>query len=297
MPSSIAFAAPRCRTSRPRATFRSDRTAPTPSLRVLLADDNATNQRLVRAASRAAASPITAVDNGRDAVAKAAAEPFDLILMDVQMPEMNGFEATVGDPRAGAHDGRHTPIVAMTAHAMTGDREKCLAAGMDAYLSKPLRPDDLAATLGALFPSHGRRAGAPMRLRLARHQRRRRSPRPSSWQISVTTRRSLPKSLACFFPMRRSISRDPHDLRVPGSSRHWRLQPTRSRDRSVCSRARSIRSRARAGAGAKAGDRGRGRWRRRRELESEMHPRLCQELEALRQKFTRRPDDVSDQRV
>ena len=86
--------------------------------------------------------------NGREAVEAASAETFDLIFMDVQMPEMDGFEATrrIREIER-ANSGRHTPIVAMTAHAMTGDRERCLAAGMDDYLSKPLRKRSLLALL------------------------------------------------------------------------------------------------------------------------------------------------------
>jgi two-component system, sensor histidine kinase and response regulator len=93
------------------------------------------------------------VSSGRDAVARARQQPFDLILMDVQMPEMDGFEATAAIREREQGTGVHTPIVAMTAHAMAGDREKCLAAGMDAYLSKPLRPEDLSGTIDRLFPS------------------------------------------------------------------------------------------------------------------------------------------------
>ena len=87
------------------------------------------------------------VGNGRDAVATSGAQRFDLILMDVQMPQMDGLEATAAI-RAREHaTGGHMPIIALTAHAMTGDRERCLAAGMDAYVSKPLRPDELFATI------------------------------------------------------------------------------------------------------------------------------------------------------
>jgi CheY-like chemotaxis protein len=71
--------------------------------------------------------------------------------MDVQMPEMDGFEATAAIRQRERTTGMHIPIVAMTAHAMTGDRERCLAEGMDAYVSKPLRPDDLLATIDGLF--------------------------------------------------------------------------------------------------------------------------------------------------
>jgi CheY-like chemotaxis protein len=85
--------------------------------------------------------------------------------MDVQMPEMNGLEAAEeirrreGDASAGAARPR-TPIVALTAHAMAGDRERCLAAGMDGYLAKPLRPDELMATIESLFPASARPSGA-----------------------------------------------------------------------------------------------------------------------------------------
>jgi PAS domain S-box-containing protein len=129
-------------------------------LRVLLADDNRTNQRLVELLLENDHHHVTSVNNGRDAVAKASAESFDVILMDVQMPGMDGFEATAAIRERERSTGRRTPIVAMTAHAMAGDREKCLAAGMDEYLSKPIRPVDFLAVIDRLIPSplRGRRA-------------------------------------------------------------------------------------------------------------------------------------------
>ena len=93
---------------------------------------------------------------GREAVAKAGEGPFDVILMDVQMPEMDGFEATAAIRRREGATGVHTPIVAMTAHAMAGDRERCLAAGMDAYVSKPLRLDELLSTIDGFFIGESR---------------------------------------------------------------------------------------------------------------------------------------------
>ena len=90
---------------------------------------------------------MTLVPNGREAVARRPTRSFDVILMDVQMPEMDGFEATAAIRQRERDTGAHIPIVAMTAHAMAGDRERCLAEGMDAYVSKPLRPDDLLATI------------------------------------------------------------------------------------------------------------------------------------------------------
>jgi two-component system, sensor histidine kinase and response regulator len=85
--------------------------------------------------------------NGREAVAAQEAGGFDLILMDVQMPEMDGLAATAAIRRAEAAAGRRTPIIAVTAHAMEGDRERCLEAGMDDYLPKPIQPARLAALL------------------------------------------------------------------------------------------------------------------------------------------------------
>jgi len=86
-------------------------------------------------------------NNGKEAIQKAQAEEFDMVLMDVQMPEMDGLEATIAIRTAEAGTSRHLPIVAMTAHAMKGDRERCLSAGMDGYLSKPIRIEELRQTI------------------------------------------------------------------------------------------------------------------------------------------------------
>jgi CheY-like chemotaxis protein len=130
--------------------------APRPSvrpLRILVAEDNATNQKLVTAVLESRGHAVTVAPNGRVAVERAAAESFDVILMDVQMPELGGLEATAEIRTLERSTGAHVPIVAMTAHAMTGDRERCLAAGMDAYVSKPLRQEDLFGAINALFIS------------------------------------------------------------------------------------------------------------------------------------------------
>jgi two-component system, sensor histidine kinase and response regulator len=113
------------------------------SLRVLLAEDNPVNQRLAMKILERLGHKVQVVNNGREALGRSQAEEFDLILMDVQMPEMDGLEATTAIRAAESGTGKHVPIVAMTAHAMKGDREKCLSAGMDGYLSKPIRIDEL----------------------------------------------------------------------------------------------------------------------------------------------------------
>jgi CheY-like chemotaxis protein/HPt (histidine-containing phosphotransfer) domain-containing protein len=111
--------------------------------RILVAEDNAANQKLVVTLLEQRGHTVVLASNGRQAAARAAEQPFDVILMDVQMPEMDGLEATSAIRERERPSGSHVPIVAMTAHAMAGDRERCLQAGMDGYVSKPLRPDEL----------------------------------------------------------------------------------------------------------------------------------------------------------
>jgi CheY-like chemotaxis protein len=93
---------------------------------------------------------VAVVNNGREALAALAKETFDLVLMDVQMPEMDGLEATAQWRECEKGTGRHMPIIAMTAHAMAGDRERCLEAGMDAYVSKPIQARELWKALEEL---------------------------------------------------------------------------------------------------------------------------------------------------
>jgi len=119
-------------------------------LNVLVAEDNVTNQKLVEALLKQRGHVVTTVPNGRQAIERATQEPFDVVLMDVQMPEVSGLEATTAIREHERGTGRRIPIVALTASAMAGDREECLAAGMDAYVSKPLRPEELFSTIDAL---------------------------------------------------------------------------------------------------------------------------------------------------
>jgi PAS domain S-box-containing protein len=121
------------------------------SLEVLLAEDNSVNQKLATRIFEKLGHRVTVVDNGRQAVAAARAGRFDLIAMDVQMPEVDGLEATSAIREMEETTGRHIPIMAMTAHAMKGDRERCLEAGMDFYLSKPIRIAELKESLARLI--------------------------------------------------------------------------------------------------------------------------------------------------
>ena len=113
------------------------------ALRILLAEDNRVNQRLAVAILEKAGHRVTVANNGTEAVDRWSAQAFDLILMDVQMPEIDGLEATAMIRAGEKRTAEHIPIIALTAHAMKGDQERCLAAGMDAYLSKPVQSQQL----------------------------------------------------------------------------------------------------------------------------------------------------------
>jgi two-component system sensor histidine kinase/response regulator len=119
-------------------------------LRVLVAEDNRVNRKLVTTLLRKRGHQVQAVDNGRkavDALAGSAGARIDVVLMDVQMPEMGGLEATGAIRASEAGTSRHVPIIALTAHAMQGDRQRCLDAGMDGYLAKPIDVNELIATV------------------------------------------------------------------------------------------------------------------------------------------------------
>jgi CheY-like chemotaxis protein len=116
-------------------------------LRILLAEDSYANQRLAVGLLSKWGHDVTVANNGREAVTKLEEGDFDLILMDVQMPEMDGYQATAVIRERELRTANHIPIIAMTAHAMKGDREECLAAGMDEYVSKPIRLADLRSAI------------------------------------------------------------------------------------------------------------------------------------------------------
>jgi two-component system sensor histidine kinase/response regulator len=124
-----------------------DAREPAASLHILLAEDNAVNQLLASRLLEKRGHSVVVAGNGREALEALEKEPFDLVFMDVQMPVMDGFEATAAIRKKEGAGGVHLPVVALTAHAMKGDREKCLAGGMDGYLTKPIRPQELDEVL------------------------------------------------------------------------------------------------------------------------------------------------------
>ncbi len=127
-------------------------------LKILLAEDNVANQKLATGVLGKQGHHVTVAGTGKAAIDAWRAQEFDLILMDVQMPELDGLEATRLIRQLERPRGKHIPIIAMTAHAMKGDRERCLESGMDDYLSKPIRSKQIAEKL---FSTFGQRAAAP----------------------------------------------------------------------------------------------------------------------------------------
>ena len=142
------------RTAEPVATPETPRPAGPTRLhgRILLAEDYPANQRIARWMLERLGCDVTIAADGREALARLAAEPFDLVLMDCQMPEMDGYDATRAIRSSGAAYGT-IPIVAMTAAALSTDRDRCFAVGMNDYISKPVQPEDLAGVLARWLPA------------------------------------------------------------------------------------------------------------------------------------------------
>jgi len=136
----------------PAPTVRQIPQAPQHRLRILLAEDNVINQRLALRLLEKCGHQVAVTTNGREALAALDNGEFDVVLMDIQMPEMDGFEATAAIRSKERTIGKHLPIIAMTAHAMTGDRERCIGAGMDGYIAKPIRPQELFQAITNLAP-------------------------------------------------------------------------------------------------------------------------------------------------
>jgi signal transduction histidine kinase/ActR/RegA family two-component response regulator len=119
---------------------------------ILLAEDNRVNQMLAVRLLEKRGHHVQVAGDGREALEKLGTADFDLVLMDVQMPVMGGFEATAAVRGIEKSTGKHIPILALTAHAVPGDRERCLAAGMDGYVAKPIHPEELFEQIEALIP-------------------------------------------------------------------------------------------------------------------------------------------------
>jgi PAS domain S-box-containing protein len=141
-------------------------TDPSGPLHILVAEDNSVNQKLALALLKKRGHTVEIAVTGREAVEAVGRQAFDVVLMDVQMPEMDGMEATAEIRRQERQKGGRVPIIAMTAHAMKGDRERCLEAGMDGYVSKPIQTHELFSAIAALVPTRlrdapARRGGLP----------------------------------------------------------------------------------------------------------------------------------------
>ncbi len=138
-----------------------DRGRPRRRFRVLLVEDNKVNQQLACRLLEKRGHTVAVVESGTEALAAVDRDPFDLVLMDLQLPEMGGIEATVAIREKEKRTGGHIPIVAFTAHAMKSDRDRCLAAGMDAYISKPITASDFIRTVEESVPDEPSGARPP----------------------------------------------------------------------------------------------------------------------------------------
>jgi CheY-like chemotaxis protein len=119
----------------------------TPPLRILVAEDNLINQKIAARLLEKVGHEVTVASDGREALAAWHKQTFDLVLMDIQMPHLNGFECTAAIRAAEEPGARRVPIIALTAHALNGYDRRCLEAGMDGYVSKPMRVEELLATI------------------------------------------------------------------------------------------------------------------------------------------------------
>ncbi len=123
------------------------------ALKILLAEDNAINQKVAVRMLEKLGHQVTVANNGQHVLLALEKHAFDVVLMDVQMPEMGGFEATGIIRKSELGSGSHLPIIAMTAHAMKGDRERCLEAGMDGYVAKPMQAKEIQEAMESVLTS------------------------------------------------------------------------------------------------------------------------------------------------
>jgi len=134
---------------------------PCPAYRILVAEDNLINQKVVCHMLEKKGHQVTSAHNGEEALEALEKRLFDVILMDVQMPKMDGFEATAAIRKKEIESSSHIPIVALTARAMKGDRERCLEGGMDDYVSKPIKPEELFATINRVIKKESPKTSEP----------------------------------------------------------------------------------------------------------------------------------------
>ena len=158
-------------------------TPPTSSLHILLAEDNRVNQTVAMRILKKLGHSVVLANNGKEALSLLAVETFDLVLMDLQMPEMDGLSATKCIRAQEQGSDAHLPIIAMTAHAMKGDRERCLAGGMDEYVSKPVQVKELRDAISIALGSN-RQSGSIRPEQL--EEKVVRPPDPNLWNPSVT---------------------------------------------------------------------------------------------------------------
>jgi two-component system sensor histidine kinase/response regulator len=130
------------------------------TLSFLVAEDNQVNQRLIARMLQKRGHTVLLVQNGREAFEALGKQSFDIVLMDGQMPEMDGFEATRRIRENEKASGTRVPIIALTALAMQGDRDRCIACGMDGYVSKPIKLEELFTVIEEVLPGIRRRAGS-----------------------------------------------------------------------------------------------------------------------------------------
>ena len=148
----LAALGTQARRRKPRAERSSLAAGEPQELKILLVEDNPVNQLLASRILQKRGHVVVLAGDGKSAVEIVRQQSFDLVLMDVQMPEMDGLEATTAIREHERASGKHVPIIAMTAHALVGDKERCLEAGMDGYLSKPMQPEELYAILDDFSP-------------------------------------------------------------------------------------------------------------------------------------------------
>jgi CheY-like chemotaxis protein/HPt (histidine-containing phosphotransfer) domain-containing protein/anti-sigma regulatory factor (Ser/Thr protein kinase) len=179
----LKFAGGNSTVSPPAMVAEPSHTPPTGSLHILLAEDNRVNQTVATRTLKKLGHSVVLANNGKEALSLLAVETFDLVLMDLQMPEMDGLSATKCIRAQEEASGTHLPIIAMTAHAMKGDRERCLAGGMDEYVAKPVQVKELRDAISVALRT-SRQIGSTPQEQLEEGTVL--QPDPNLWNLSTT---------------------------------------------------------------------------------------------------------------